>query len=92
MILTAVFAEKGGLLHGGGFTLLGVHLLGLLIVISYSFGMSYLIYRFIKLVLPLEVTMEEEKAGLDITQHGEFAEFWDGVDRRTPGATGDSSF
>jgi Amt family ammonium transporter len=88
MILTAVFAEEGGLLNGGGLRLLLIHLLGLLIVVGYSFGVSFLIYRFIKAVLPLEVTVEEEKVGLDFTQHGEVAEFWDGVDRRSPGATG----
>jgi Amt family ammonium transporter len=92
MLLTAVFAQNGGLLNGGGFHLLGVHALGLLIVVSYSFGVSYLIYRFIRLILPLEVTVEDEKVGLDFTQHGEVAEFWDGIDRRTPGTTGDSTF
>ena len=92
MLLTAVFAENGGLLHGGGFHLLGVHTIGLLIVVSYSFGVSYLIYRFIRMILPLEVSVEDEQVGLDFTQHGELAEFWDGVDRRTPGASGDPHF
>lgn len=82
MILTAVFAEQGGLINGGGFKLLGVHLLGLLIVVTYSFGMSFLIYRFIRFLIPLEVKVAEEKAGLDISQHGETAEAWDGLNRR----------
>jgi Amt family ammonium transporter len=92
MLLTAVFAKEGGLLYGGGLHLLSVHALGLLIVVSYSFGVSYLIYRFIRLILPLEVSVADEQLGLDFTQHGEVAEFWDGVDRRTPGAPGNPNF
>jgi ammonia channel protein AmtB len=53
---------------------------------------SYLIYRFIRLILPLEVSVADEQLGLDFTQHGEVAEFWDGVDRRTPGAPGNPNF
>ena len=82
MILTAIFAEQGGLLNGGGWHLLGAHLAGLVIVVGYSFGVSYLIYQLIRVMLPLEVSVEEEKVGLDLTQHGETAEFWDGIERR----------
>ena len=73
MILTAVFAEKGGLFNGGGTALFRAHILGLIIVISFSFGMSFIIYKIIKIFLPLEVSVQEEREGLDFTQHGEEA-------------------
>jgi Amt family ammonium transporter len=74
MILTAVFAEKGGLVSGAGWHLVLVHLFGLVCVVGYSFGMSWLLYRAVRLISPLEVSLEEEALGLDITQHGEVAE------------------
>ncbi len=75
MILTAVFAESGGLIHGGGFRLLLAHFGGLLIVVTYSFGVSAAIFYFIRRMIPLEVKLSEEKLGLDLSQHGEKAEY-----------------
>ena len=36
-----------------------------------SFTVSYLIFKFIALLLPLRVSEEEEELGLDATQHDE---------------------
>jgi Amt family ammonium transporter len=41
------------------------------IVVAYSFGVSFLIFKFINFILPLRVTAEEEELGLDETQHNE---------------------
>lgn len=77
MLLTGVFATKSvnaaganGLLYGGGAFFL-TQVKGLAIVIAYSFTMSFLIFKFINLVLPLRVSHEEEALGLDATQHNE---------------------
>jgi Amt family ammonium transporter len=41
------------------------------IAVGYSFGVSFLIFKFINFILPLRVSSEEEEIGLDATQHNE---------------------
>lgn len=77
MLLTGVFATKvvnsagnDGLFYGNpGFFL--TQLQGMIIVVVFSFVMSYLIFKFINFILPMRVTEEEEEIGLDATQHNE---------------------
>jgi ammonium transporter, Amt family len=40
-------------------------------VITYSFVVSFLIFKFIDFILPLRVSTEEEEVGLDASQHDE---------------------
>lgn len=47
------------------------HMLALVIVSVFTFGGSYLLYKLTALVVPLRVSVEDEIAGLDFTQHGE---------------------
>lgn len=70
MILTGVFADKVGLFFGETQTFTN-HLLALLIVATYSFVGSYLLYKLTDRFIPLRVTDEQEAIGLDISQHGE---------------------
>ncbi len=70
MILTAVFAEQGGLITGQT-TLFLYHLLALLIVSAFTFFGSLLLYRLVAWFTPMRVTEEEEQMGLDISQHEE---------------------
>jgi Amt family ammonium transporter len=70
MILTGVFAKDVGLFYGHTTTFL-YHLLALVIVSIYSFGGSYLLYKVTELIVPLRVSAEDEREGLDYTQHGE---------------------
>lgn len=72
MLLTAVFATERGLITGNYKTLL-MHLVALVIVIVYAFGMTYVGLRILRLFGPLEVDEEEEFEGLDLHQHGERA-------------------
>ncbi|MBV4360015.1 ammonium transporter [Pinibacter aurantiacus] len=77
MLLTGVFATKAvnaggndGLFYGNAaFFLTQVKALG--IVVAYSFIMSYGIFKFINLILPIRVTAEDEEKGLDESQHNE---------------------
>ncbi len=77
MLLTGVFASKAvnsvgadGLAYGGaGFFF--TQLKALLIVVAYSFTVSFLIFKFINFILPIRVSEEEEELGLDATQHNE---------------------
>jgi len=77
MLLTGVFATKAvnslgndGLLYGN-FELLKHQTLGLLIVVGYSFTVSYGIFKLIDLIHPLRVSDEDESLGLDVSQHNE---------------------
>lgn len=77
MLLTGVFATK--LVNGGGndgwfygnFELFRNQVLGLLLVVTYSFAVSYGIFKLINLIHPIRVSEDEEALGLDVTQHNE---------------------
>ncbi len=77
MLLTGVFATKtvnaagnDGLFYGNAAFFL-TQLKALLIVVAYSFTVSFLIFKFINFILPLRVSALEEEAGLDESQHNE---------------------
>ncbi|MEC5148024.1 ammonium transporter [Chitinophaga sp. 212800010-3] len=77
MLLTGIFATKivneggnNGWFYGN-FELFKNQVLGLLLVVSYSFTVSYGIFKLINLIHPLRVSEEEEALGLDVTQHNE---------------------
>lgn len=77
MLMTGIFATKtvnsagaDGLLYGGTAFFI-TQLKALIIVVVYSFTVSFLIFKFIGLILPLRVSTEEEAIGLDATQHDE---------------------
>lgn len=70
MILTAVFAKDVGLIYGQTQTFL-YHLLALVIVGGFTFGGSYLIYKITGKITRLRVSPEDERMGLDMSQHSE---------------------
>jgi Amt family ammonium transporter len=77
MIMTGIFATKSvnaagndGLLYGNA-AFFFTQLKAMLIAVTYSFVVSYLIFKFIDFILPLRVSEMEEDLGLDETQHNE---------------------
>jgi len=48
-----------------------IQLVGMLLAVSYSFIVSFIIFKVINLILPMRVTEEEEQEGLDASQHNE---------------------
>jgi Amt family ammonium transporter len=70
MICTGIFAREVGLINGQ-FTTFGYHLLAVLIVVTYTFVVSYILYKITDLILPIRVNEFEEELGLDISQHDE---------------------
>jgi Amt family ammonium transporter len=48
-----------------------MHLIALVIVGIYTFGGSFILYKVTDLIIPLRVTKEQEKIGLDLSQHEE---------------------
>ena len=66
----ATYLAPNGLWYGNMSFFL-IQLKALSIVVSYSFIVSYFIFKFINLVLPMRVSLEDEALGLDATQHNE---------------------
>ncbi|MGH2644552.1 MAG: hypothetical protein ACRDE2_11425, partial [Chitinophagaceae bacterium] len=55
----------------GNFTLFFHQMLGMLLVIAYSFLMGMAIFKIVNLIYPIRVTEDEEEMGLDLSQHDE---------------------
>ena len=64
------FAVDGGLFYGGGFSLLGVQLIGVMAAFVWAFGLGLLLFWGLKKTMGLRVTEAEELRGLDIGEHG----------------------
>src|SRR6185437_6133767 len=61
---------EAGLVYTGSFHQLGTQALGIVVVFSFVFVLSYATFFAIKKTVGLRVTAEEEDAGLDISEHG----------------------
>ena len=70
MLMTGIFAKDVGLMSGHATTFL-VHCGALVFVAAFSFGGSWILYRFTDFIIPLRVSEEQEEIGLDLSQHGE---------------------
>lgn len=77
MLLTGVLATKtvnpagaDGLLYGNP-EFFFTQLKGMLIAVTFSFVMSFIVFKIVNLVQPIRVTSEEEEEGLDASQHNE---------------------
>ncbi len=77
LIMTGIFASKAvnsaavdGLAYGGTELFLK-HMLALVIVSVFTFGASFALLKLTDLITPLRVSAEEERLGLDVSQHEE---------------------
>ena len=77
MLLTGIFATKtvngagnDGLFYGNP-EFFFVQLKAMAIAVTYSFVVSFAIFKFINFILPLRVSSEDEEMGLDASQHNE---------------------
>ncbi len=61
---------EAGLVYNGSFHQLGSQALGVVVVFSFVFVVSWVTFFLIKKTYGLRVTAEEEEAGLDISEHG----------------------
>lgn len=59
-----------GLLHGGGFTQLGIQLVGVLVCVLWTLPLAFLMFFAIARTVGLRVSAAVEEAGLDIDHHG----------------------
>jgi Amt family ammonium transporter len=77
MLMTGIFATKAinsagtdGLFYGNA-AFLWTQIKALAIVVTYSFAMSYAIFKLINIIQPIRVSSEDEELGLDASQHNE---------------------
>ena len=77
-VLTGIFIQEG-LLSGSweGFVVFLYHLLAIVIVFVYTFAMSMFLYWIVNKMIPMRVSRESERIGLDVSQHGESYNFAD---------------
>lgn len=73
MILTAVFAKDVGLVYGQYETFM-YHIIALVIVGVFTFGGSYLIFKITSMITYMRVSPDDERLGLDLSQHAETME------------------
>lgn len=71
-ILTGIFIKEGLVAGTGeGFMIFLYHLIAVAIVFIYTFIVSYFGYWIIDKMIPMRVSTESERIGLDISQHNE---------------------
>jgi Amt family ammonium transporter len=77
MLMTGIFATKAvngagndGLFYGNP-SFFFIQLKAMAIAVTYSFTVSYLIFKFVNLIQPIRVSEQEEEMGLDASQHNE---------------------
>lgn len=68
--MVGLFASEGGLLYGGGISLLVIQLTGVIAVFVWTVVTSAVLFGIIKATIGLRVKQEEEEIGLDIGEHG----------------------
>jgi len=69
-VLVGIFALDGGLLYGGGASLLWVQTYGSLAYILWAAFGTFVVLFILKKTIGLRVPKEDEIEGLDITEHG----------------------
>ncbi|MBH0231626.1 ammonium transporter [Halobacillus yeomjeoni] len=73
-VAVGLFSVEGGLLYGGGLTLLGIQAIGVLAVIGWTSLATALAVITIKAVTgSIRVSRQEEVSGLDFAEHGSSA-------------------
>lgn len=69
-LAVGIFAEKGGLLYGGGLQLLGIQALGVASVSVWAFATTFVVFTVLKRTVGIRVTQDEEIEGMDLGEHG----------------------
>ena len=72
-LMVGVLATDGGLLYGGGFSLLFSQLIGVLSIAAWAMGLGFVLFKILKSTVGLRVSRRVEEEGLDIYEHGESA-------------------
>ncbi len=77
-IAVAIFAKPELLASDLGFvSQLGMQITGIAVCFAWAFGVSYLVLSCINRIFPLRVTLEQERIGLNVAEHGASTELHD---------------
>ena len=69
-VAVGFFALDGGLFYGGGSALLVTQIIGVVSIAIFSFCLTYLIMRILKMTIGIRVSIHEEKVGIDAISFG----------------------
>ena len=69
-LAVGLFDRTNGLFYGGGFTQLGIQILGAAAIAAYTFVVMFLVFKILKVTIGLRVPAEVEIQGLDMHEHG----------------------
>ena len=69
-LAVGLFAAEDGLFFGGGIDLLGTQALGVLVIGSFSFIVTFIIMKVMKKTIGIRVNRSEERAGIDAVSFG----------------------
>ena len=64
------FAIEGGLFYGGGISLLITQISGVITIALFSFTVTFIIMKFLKLTIGVRISSEDEEAGIDASSFG----------------------
>ena len=64
------FAIEGGLFYGGGISLLVTQILGVITIALFSFTVTFIIMKFLKLIIGDRISSDDEEAGIDASSFG----------------------
>lgn len=69
-LAVGLFAAEGGLLFGGGSALFVTQLIGVITIASFSFVVTYILFKIIDKTIGIRISREEEIAGIDAASFG----------------------
>jgi Amt family ammonium transporter len=69
-LFASVNTEARGLFYGGGFTQLGLQVVGVVAVFVWTCVTAFILFWIVKKTMGLRVSREDEIKGLDLTEHG----------------------
>ena len=70
VLAVAIFDTADGLVYGGGTSLFGPQLIGILAIGAWAYGTSFIVFKVIDSTVGLRVTAEEELEGVDLAEIG----------------------
>ena len=65
-----LFAIEGGLFYGGGASLLTTQILGVSAIALFSFTLTFIIMKLLKISIGIRISNEDEEAGIDASSFG----------------------
>ncbi|MDB3981585.1 hypothetical protein N9409_00620 [bacterium] len=69
-LAVGLFAAEGGLLFGGGSALFVTQLIGVITIASFSFVVTYILFKIMDKTIGIRISREEEIAGIDAASFG----------------------